>query len=54
MKINKDRREYHDPEDDDCPKQARIDRLIDRADFLRDERRDREMEERESARETKP
>jgi hypothetical protein len=52
--IHKDRRQYNDPEDDECPKQSRIDRLIDQADYLRDERRDREMDQRESERESKP
>ena len=41
----KETRTYHDPEDDSCPRQARIDRLIDYADHLRDEIRDRECEQ---------
>lgn len=39
----------YDPED--CPKTRDMERLIDRADWLRDERRDREMAEREAERE---
>ena len=38
----------------ECIRQAAIERAIDHADYLRDERRDREMEEREAAREAKP
>ena len=38
-----DRNDYRDPEDD-CPRTNRMEQLIDRADFLRDELRDREAE----------
>jgi hypothetical protein len=41
----KNRHDYHDPEDESCPSTDRMDRLIDRADFLRDELRDRQVEE---------
>lgn len=38
-------RTYYDPEDDYCDKAANYERLTDRADYLRTERKDREMEE---------
>jgi len=38
----------------ECIRQATIERMIDHGDYLRDERKDREMEEREAAREGKP
>ena len=38
-------RTYCDPDDDYCDKAANYERLIDRADYLRTERKDREMED---------
>ena len=38
-------RTYYDPEDDTCEKSDRHERLMDLADHLRDEAKDREMEE---------
>jgi len=38
-------RTYYDPEDDTCEKSDRYERLLDLADHLRDEAKDREMEE---------
>jgi hypothetical protein len=38
-------RTYYDPEDDTCEKTDRHERLLDLADHLRDEAKDREMEE---------
>jgi hypothetical protein len=38
-------RTYYDPEDDTCEKTDRYERLLDLADHLRDEAKDREMEE---------
>jgi hypothetical protein len=38
----------------ECIRQEAIEREIDRADYLRDEMKDREMEEREAVREVKP
>jgi hypothetical protein len=40
----KETRTYHDPEDK-CPRENAMERLLERADWLRDERKDREMEE---------
>ena len=55
--LNRDRWNMQDtPESDserECIRQAAMEREIDRADYLRDEQRDREMEERETARERK-
>ena len=43
--IHQDRHTYHDPEDHTLdPEQSRLDRLIDQADFLRDQRRDHPFE----------
>ena len=41
--MNRDRHNYA-PQDDDCPKSDYIERLLDRADFLRQERKDHAWE----------
>jgi len=55
--INSDRWNMQDtPESDEereCIKSAAYERMIDRADYLRDEMRDRQWEAREAARERK-
>jgi hypothetical protein len=55
--LNRDRWNMQDTpesaEERECAKAAAYERMIDRADYLRDEQRDREMEEREAARERK-
>lgn len=42
--MNKDRHQYHDPEDDSCSKGDAYERMLERADYLRDERKDREID----------
>ena len=55
--LNRDRWNMQDtPESDherECIRHAAMERAMDRADYLRDEMKDREMEERESMRERK-
>lgn len=55
--LNRDRWNMQDTpesaEERECIRQAAIERMIDRADYERDEQRDRQMEEREAARERK-
>ena len=53
MKLEQERISPDDEDQRECHRAAAMERAIDRADYLRDERRDREMEERESARESR-
>ena len=47
----RERRTPEQDEEEEAARQARYERELDRADYLRDEQKDREMEERETRRE---